>query len=281
MKLLGGKWPRDYVCFDLETSGFAKKSDVIVEWGHCIVRDCKVVKKLGMVINWYGSGLLEYGDGGLTRRLQRVREGMAADGRTFRITPAVMRKEGVSPEVALPWMFEFLSMLQSQEEMLVVHNGWKFDIEMIENHFLNCMGERFEFDPNRVIDTGAIEKASQIFDDYRAVPQPGETLKDYFLRIANWRLPGVKWNLDTWCMEKYDLAGKYGADPEKAHTAEHDAWLLHLLMEEFRERMTAAPPPDVSPPAEPQVPKGRKNRSGKKKKKPDPFRRRRRGQRKS
>lgn len=283
LRLCGGAWPDDYVCFDLETTGFSRKNDYIVEWGHCIVRDRKPTNRLNIIINWYDSGLVAGGDAWLTKQLHRVRHEMRKAGREFRVTPEIMQRDGVSPEEALPWIFDFLTMLKEQEEILVTHNGWKFDVEMLQNHFQDFMEEEFEFDPNRLIDTGSVEKASQIYDDQRALPCKGETMKDYFIRMAHWILPGVYWNLDTWCVEKYDLANKYGADISEAHAADYDAWLVHLLMEEFRALLAAAPPPinDNQPTsAKPRVPKGRKKPIKKQAVENEP-RKRRRGQRNS
>jgi DNA polymerase III epsilon subunit-like protein len=282
LKLCGGSWPTDYTCFDLETSGFSRDRDVIVEWGHCLVRDGKVEDRLSLVVNWYGSGLVP--DDWLTGQLNRVRKQMAKDGRKFRVTPAVMRAEGVPPDKVLPFIFDFLTSLQENGEMLVTHNGWRFDVEMVLKHFTDFLDEDFEFHPDRLIDTGAIEKASQITDDWRAAPADDETMKTYFQRIANWVLPGVKWNLDTWCMNKYDLALKHGANTEDAHQADYDAWLVHLLMEEFRGLLLAPPPPvdeDDLLPAQPKQPPRRKKKTVKKSTAETQSRKRRRGQRSS
>jgi len=285
VKFCGGSWPDDYTCFDLETSGFSFDRDVIVEWGHCIVRDRQPTNRMGFIINWFGSGLIP--DDYLDYQLRRVWREMAKVGRTFRVTPEIMRRDGVTPETGLNFIEDFLITLREGSEMLVTHNGWKFDVRMLTSHLHDFMGSDFEFDPNHIIDTGAVEKASQIESDMRALPGEGETMKDYFTRIANWVLPGVKWNLDTWCMEKYDLARKYGANTEDAHAADYDAWLLHLLMEEFRVLLAAEPPPvrdDVPIPAEPRVPKSRKKtvkKSVKEQTVTTKPRKRRRGQRNS
>ena len=141
MKMCGGTFPVDYTTFDTETSGFSPARDVIVEWGHCIVRDRKVVDQNSILINWFGSGLID--DTWLAQSLLRVQRHMADDGRNFAITEERLRDEGSSPEEILPWMHEFLMTLLDSDEILVCHNGWRFDVRMLESHFKGFMEEDF------------------------------------------------------------------------------------------------------------------------------------------
>ncbi len=256
----GGVLPESYVAADVETSGFSRTRDVIVEWGHCLVRDKKVVDRLNVVLNWYAVDSVPHNY--ITDQLNRVRRQMELDGRHWRITPEVMREEGIHPAKALNFVHDFLNeTLVNQKLMLVVHNGLNFDCEMIRNAFEQDLQVKFEFDPNQVFDTGSVEKACLLHPHPRSIPLDGETLKAYFKRINGWRAPyGMRWNLDGHCVPKYKLAEK-GLDPAKMHQAGEDAFALHLLMEEYRRLVALTPVPAVTvtaPVAVPPLPAGTK-----------------------
>jgi DNA polymerase III alpha subunit (gram-positive type) len=232
----GNEFPTDYTCFDTETSGFNRKKDLIIEWGHCIVRDRKVTDKINIAINWFGSGLLGPNtDEWVERRLLEVARNISVNaGRTTHLTARYLREKGVPVDEALPWIHEILCTLTDQGEMLVSHNGWNYDVAILQNHFRDFVGDDFVFPDNQMFDTGAIEKASQVEDDINFRPAPGETMREYFSRVAYRPAKGIKWNLDL-CVEKYRLVERHGVPANATHQAGHDAWLLHFLMEEFRE----------------------------------------------
>ena len=51
-KLYGGGWPRDYFVIDVETTGLDLQNDLIVEFGHCLVRNGTVVDRLTTIVDW-------------------------------------------------------------------------------------------------------------------------------------------------------------------------------------------------------------------------------------
>lgn len=231
----GGTFPVNRFHYDVESSGFSRKDDVIVEWGHCMVRDGKVVDRNNVVINWFlcpdsiPADRLRY-------QLERVAREMRQAARSWRLTEKILREEGVHPDKAIPWIYDLLTSVQDQGMMLVSHNGWNFDNPMLLEHFKQDMNKDFVFNPNQLFDTGCIEKATQLMEvnPERALPQQGESLLAYFKRISGWRATGVYHNLDSHCVKKYRLVEKYGIDPYALHTAGEDAYVLHLLMEEFK-----------------------------------------------
>ena len=246
-QLCGEFFPSDYFVLDTETTGFDRERDLITEWGHVIVRDRKVVNKINLVINWYDHPSIP--EKWLTSRLNQVARGMANQGKTYRVTPELMRDEGVSPEKVLPWLQELMEQVYADKGWLVSHNGVKFDFEMLDSHFQQDLGCPLRVNPDRVIDTGCIEKASQLLSQSdNARMKLGETLKDYFLRIGNWRAAGVFWNIEH-CYNKYDLDKVYEGSTEDLHTAGEDAFVVHLLLEQFRRRLdaraSATPPPQM------------------------------------
>jgi DNA polymerase III epsilon subunit-like protein len=262
-KQYGGQFPDDYTCFDTETTGFSRKEDLVIEWGHCRVRGRKPGKRVNVLINWFGSGLVP--DDWLSAQLRRVARRMRINtGHKTHINEEKMRKNGIPVHEALPRIHEMVTTLAKNGEMFVSHNGWNFDVEMLQAHFKDFIDDPFMFPEDQMFDTGAIEKASQLADDPRILPQPGETMKVYFKRITHWKAPGVKWNLDTHCMEKYNLAEKYGLDPGQTHRAGFDAYLLHLLMEEFRALLNEPAPTQGLEPRMPVVKDAPKKRVNKK-----------------
>jgi DNA polymerase III epsilon subunit-like protein len=240
----GGELPEDYMTLDTETTGFDRERDVIVEWGHTIVQDRQVTDQLGLVINWLNHPIVP--DHWVRHRLAEVKHNMSQQGRSFRITPEVMESEGVAPEKALRFIKQLITTALTNDRILVAHKGLLFDAEMIQANIEGFLSEPLfdeppvpggscdEFPPDAIFDTGAVEKASQLVDNKRALPFANETMADYFNRIVHWKAPGIKWNLDQHCFDKYRLSEKYGLDRKNMHSAKEDAYALHLLFEEYR-----------------------------------------------
>lgn len=235
-QICGEFFPSDYFVIDTETTGFNRKTDLITEWGHTLVRNRKVENKINLVINWYDHPSIP--EEWLTDSLNEVRRAMANQGKTYRVTPEIMREEGVSPAKVIPWLHDLMDHTYKTEGWIVSHNGVKFDFEMLDSHFQQDLGEPFRVHADRVVDTGCIEKASQLMYSPNARMKNGETLRDYFLRIGNWRAAGVFWNIEH-CFNKYDLADSYNIDESKLHTAGEDSYAVHCLLEEFRKRLDA------------------------------------------
>ena len=238
-QLCGEFFPNDYFVFDTETTGFDPDVDLVVEWGHVIVRDRKVINRASIVINWFEHDSIP--KDWLRMQLNRVRRGMQNQGKHYRFTEEVLRDEGEHPEKVIPWLYDMFEELYNQQAWLVGHNSVNFDLKMIRGHFKNDLGEELKIRPDRVIDTGCIEKASQATRDKRAMPRQGESLQEYFMRIANWKLPGVFWNVEA-CVKKYNLEKEFAEiDPKKLHTAGFDSYVVHILLEKFRSLLDARP----------------------------------------
>jgi hypothetical protein len=101
----------------------------------------------------------------------------------------------------------------------------------------------FQFPENAVIDTGALAKISQVPDAKGIERIYRESYREYFLRIARRVAVGVKWSLEPYCTERYNLSRHFPADSENLqHSAAWDSWVTHLLLEEFRAEQTTATP---------------------------------------
>lgn len=227
-----GDIPRDYTGFDMETTGFMQNDDLIVELGSCLVENGKPQYYESHVLNWT---LPEYEDvippDWLVYKLDRCATQMQRAGRVSHMTLTRMKKEGDDPRLILGQYAELLSKQQQGGGYIVGHNVLNFDKSRFEFSVGEWLGQEFELDSERIIDTAAIEKALQTGME----PCIDERMSDYFLRVLNRPAPGLHWSLEPWCVEKYQLIKKYpDLTLEDAHSAGFDALLVCLLMEEFR-----------------------------------------------
>lgn len=237
-RLYGDVWPETYAAIDIETTGFSREKDLVLEFGHCLVRGREPADRGSLVLDWSDHPVVP--DWWVRERLDKLARRMQQDGRPWRLTYDYMRAEGVRADRALPYVLEFLEALRGSGTLLVGHNAYSFDEEMLAANFEGFLGvDGFRFGENELFDTGAVEKASQCPDDPEMLPRPGDTLESYFRRVVNRRVAGVKWSLDRHCLPKYGLAEKHGLDPSDCHSAGFDAYLTHLLMEEYRARVEA------------------------------------------
>lgn len=231
----GEKLPKDYFCYDIESSGFsAAKGAVMLEWGHCLVRDGKVDEEFGRInilLNWFDCNPPVFKPGQLEYQLERIANDMRVQNRSWHLTKERIRDEGIDPLEAIQFVYDMVKTMHDQNVVMVTQNGMRFDNKMLEYHFEQELGIPFKFDQTRVIDVGCIEKAGQMLDQHQtdAIPKPGETLGQYFARINYKKLPGVKWNAEH-CVTKYGLP----VNPHHMHSAAEDSYALHLLIERFR-----------------------------------------------
>ena len=248
-RLTGDGWPADYCVVDIESSGFSREKDLICEFGLCLVQDHQWVDRNSFVLNWYALGDDVVPHSWLTDRLLRVARQMELGGSVFSVTPQRMREEGVHPQTALRWIYDYLSEIKAQKLIFVSHNGLGFDMPMLCASFEKDLRLEFTLDPNRVLDTSAIAKAAQLIADHPgALPKANETLHAYFRRIAGWRAAGIKHNLPH-CIQMYNLVQAADSDLEAQHTAGQDAYVTHLLLEHFRSQAHQVAPEPGSPAA--------------------------------
>ena len=238
MQRMGGSLPDDYFCFDTETTGFSRDKDVIVEWGHVLIRDRKPANKINLVINWLASDLVPHQF--IIDKLAKVKRGMALHGKHYRITPQVMEEEGVEPEKALPFIYDMCRQIQDNNELFVAHNGWNYDATMVYNHFESFGVGDFAWRDDDMFDTGAVIKALALVDNPKSYPRPDESLRAYFKRIIAWRVKGLKWGLDGPAVAGMNLE-EFGVDPNLMHTAGNDALAVHGLMERIRQHQKTTP----------------------------------------
>lgn len=223
-----GQIPYDYLCYDMELTGTSFFEDLVVELGYCLVQNGKADEYHSHVIDW--SCEPDIDQEALKERLEQCAAHMAKSGRTYHMTYDRMRKEGQPVRDVLNEYVEIFNIAKEEKLFIVGHNAVQFDNPRFELAVHDWLGIDWHF-PELVFDTAAVEKASLT----GMPPWDEESMHEYFLRVLDAPTPGVKYNLDGWCVDKYNLLDKYpGLNLKDAHTAGFDAMLVHLLLEEFR-----------------------------------------------
>lgn len=250
----GGEWPGHYLAYDVETTGFKRDKDLVVEVGHCLVEDNALVDQLSVVVDW--SQCADVDQDWLRWKLNYTRDEMAKDGKKYGMTYARLQEEGIAPAKALGLYAALFDTLRESNFVFASHGA--FDEAMLAYSFSRAgLNEKFSLPDARVFDTSAIEKGGQLLQRKDISPYSGESARAYFKRLSHMRANGVHSSLDTHCAQKYHWAEK-GLDMSKAHTAGFDAYLVHLLMQEVRSitSIDSGPAPLASParPASPYAP---------------------------
>jgi hypothetical protein len=243
------QFPDSYLCIDTEYTGNDKRTDLIVEIGHTMVQQGKVVDSKSLILNWYGYPGIT--DTWLNYRLNLIRANV---GSGWRLTPEVIRKEGIDPLRALKFYEELFTAWQKNNLPFVAQNGQNADERIISGNFDRFLNKPFSLPDNGYFDTGAIYKADKVWQtlhgdlaNFRSVMMPvrGDTLKTYFNRVINTRINGVKWKLDL-IMEEYDLINKHKINKNDFHGAGFDSMCLHWIMEEFRKLVKPKKSPEMT-----------------------------------
>lgn len=230
--LYGSAWPTTYLALDLETTGFNTRKDVIVEIGHVLVEGGVVTNRMSLLLDWSDHPVVpaSYVRG----RLLDVARAMATDGRNWSLTWERLAADGVRPEKALSFYRDLLADWSARGGLFALHNGF-FDESMLAHNLagFGIDAEGFEFPDNQYFDTSSLERVSQCPGDQATLPRAGDTLKSYFKRMKYYKGGSLHSSLDKHCVGKYGLALRPGFEASGLHTADFDAYLVHLLMEEF------------------------------------------------
>jgi DNA polymerase III epsilon subunit-like protein len=223
-----GPLPKNYLSFDLETSGLSHEKDFIVQIGWCEVRGGHCCDRGGIALDWTRHPDVSLED--LAGRMADARRGIESRGGTYHWDLAALAIEGEEPLGALAG---FLSrLLDAEDEGLVIvgHNASRFDSRFIEAAAGRWLNYRYRFRDEALLDSGAMEKACQLGE----LPRVGETFGSFSRRVINIYAAGVYWNLSL-ATKKYRLEERYPTDGKEAHDATHDSLLTHFLIETYRE----------------------------------------------
>lgn len=224
----GKPLPVDYLVFDLETTGLKRDWHLPVDIGHTIVRNKKVVHQGNFLLNWTGYPGVDREQ--LAADLNKVAAAMQAQGKLHHYPIERLEAEGHDPFKVLTFYYQLFTKNRRAGAKFVGHNAWFFDAVMFSHVLEEATDLVWEFKPDEIFDTGAMFKAVR----GNLAPYPDEkTLQEYFLRVKNSYMKGVKWNIEA-CIEHFDLANKYGLDTSELHGAKSDSYVAHLLFEEHR-----------------------------------------------
>ena len=224
------RFPDHYFILDLETTGFSFSQDLIVDFGWGVVNDRKLVHNESTLLDWTRYDWID--QGWLRHRIDRVTQQMAEQGRVYQYPYERLYYEGEDPLEVLTAAVRLVHDYIERDEYVVGHGICKFDRNMIDGHTHRYMqGYMLPWKDTTLLDTGMIVKASQL----NRPPYAGESLAAWFRRIAANRTAGVKWNLDTFCFEKFHLAERYGLSQSASHGAGPDCCTTYCLFETIRE----------------------------------------------
>lgn len=224
-----GALPKEYITYDLETTGVDCEQDLIVELGYCAAIDGKAAEYHNHVLDW--TRVRGVDQTWLHYKLEECAKHMRKQGRTYHMSYERMKAEGSHPEVVIQDYKAIFDYAKENNIMIVGHNAVNFDNKFIEQAVYEWLQvDDWKF-PEYVFDTAAVVKATQL----ELPPYPEETLSQYFSRVLELPVAGVKYNLDTYCVKEFNLLDKFPSlDVTEAHSAGFDAMLVHLLLEEFR-----------------------------------------------
>jgi DNA polymerase III epsilon subunit-like protein len=166
-------FPRDYIVWDLETSGLDPLNNHILEVAVAVVRADIVVD------SW--SSLLKF-DGEIDPRAQEVHG----------ISKEMCNTEGAP---AIDVLSRLVGYIRSAEAH-ITHNGTKFDIPFLYNA-LKSLGSGVTEESLTVahIDTAALYKSNKM----GSRKHWRETLHDFSVRTLNERVAGLKYNVGACC----------------------------------------------------------------------------------
>lgn len=234
-KQYGGKFPGSYLCFDTEFTGNSQSNDLVLEIGHVIVEDNEVVDHNSFVLNWYK---IDVDAGWLDYKLNSMR-GIIGPG--WRLSPAYLKEKGKDPLDVLRFYHELFDTWKKRDLPFVAQNGVWADEKMIRSNFNRFLNRSFDLPVSNYFDTGVLFKANKIVEPnspfvmYKGIvlPVAGETLRDYFIRVAGVKIAGLKWNMSA-ILDCYKLMEKHSIDRGKLHGAAYDAMCVHHIMQHYR-----------------------------------------------
>lgn len=220
-----GAPPADYVVLDTETTGFSPEYDRVLQIGWLRVIGGREAERQSLHVDW--SAALD------AHEMTRLRDRLLQTGKHIGQTPgwadqalATLCRRGVPPAEAA----DRFARVLATGPVLVGHNAWQFDVRMLDAFYQSQRGLPLGVPPTKLIDTMAMVRSAQS----GCHPRPGETYRDYTLRAV--RAGGNKYRsaLDRFCIGRFRLARRFGADARLAHDALYDSWLTHLVYEDLR-----------------------------------------------
>lgn len=177
------EYPKNYIVWDIETTGFSPTDDRITELGVIMVNEGEIINKRSWLLN-YGAVIPE-----------KITE-------ITGITKEMIDKDGVEPAEALNQFLD-LFVTHGGVDPHVTHNGLKFDIPFMYESLKRDTGCSPDLEPFmylQMIDTAMLYKAQKL----NMKQQWNETFYDFVKRVSEIRAYGVKYNLKL-CSEELEI----------------------------------------------------------------------------
>lgn len=195
--MIGMTLPKNYIVWDLETTGFDPIKDYIIEIGVAMVRDGEIVERK----NW----LLNHG-------IEITEKTTEVTG----ITKELIDSEGRDPAECLS---EFMQILQVDTPHLT-HNGIRFDIPFLVHALIKHFGEsqggvmsytkKIKTYRKYAMDTAVFVKAKKLGMEWKW----GEDFARYAERVMSIMAKRVKYSVDV-CCEEMNIS-KEGVEQHRA-----------------------------------------------------------------
>ena len=196
---LGHGLPENYLTFDYETTGTNVKEDLALDFGFCVVRNKKVVKQQGFVLDW--TQRPEWVDPEwLREKLEKLIYIFSMKKKPWVYTWDYLREHGRDPLKVLEFNLQLFQANRNVGALFVGHNAFKFDSPLFQNMSAEYLGETWWFEPDELFDTGCMEKASRSreLNNPRMwlTPRAGESMADFFTAFTAPGWPGCTGTLN-------------------------------------------------------------------------------------
>ncbi len=233
----GRRLPDSYLVLDTETTGLTRDWDLPWEIGMLTVHRRQVVAQEHYVLNWLlRPDLVD--PSWFNNSLERLEQVFFKAGKIWHGSLARIEKDGIDPIVALSKTATTLDQWRKNDGYFVGHNAAYFDAVLLEKLFAEYFQTDFVFPDERMIDTGALQKAKQsvicIDPRNQLRPRMKETLRAFALRVQQSKMPGNFWNIEE-CVEQYKLCDDHGLCPDALHGSLVDCQAVHLMLEIHKE----------------------------------------------
>lgn len=177
-------FPKNYVVWDLETSGLTPGIDHVLEIGIITVRDGEIVPEAGF-------------EAILNHKIDIPERITEITG----LTKEKIDQEGGDP---LETLLKVLDIFEG-ETAFVTHNGTRFDIEFLIREMRRIlpaeMSPRIDSIRDKLlnfsVDTAALYKAKKLGEEIKE----GESVFDFFDRVLEIYAPGIKYKVGICCDE--------------------------------------------------------------------------------
>jgi len=228
----------DYTCIDIETSGLSPATQQICTIGHMTVRDNRPVQAQWYALKWTQHPNID--QPAFAASLEMAQKGMEKQGKNFYHTWDWLDQHGEEPLTVLEKYLQLVEGAESNQELLIAHNGWRFDAEFLRQSWNKWLGVAWSFTDDAIYDSGVAEKACQLGPEDEPDPRPDESLQQWARRVGNKPRRGIYWALDRHCCPKYGLVDAAGFTDEDLHVSVKDAALLHYLYQAHKQQAEVA-----------------------------------------